>query len=420
MLKKGTIIKTISSEFTIQKQVKQGGNGTIFQVVDDAGNTFALKAISRTNTTKDKLKRFRNEMSFCENARHPRIVPVLDMGTFTSDSADLVFYIMPFYPQTLREIINTGISGEQTLILFSEIADGLKYAHQKQVWHRDIKPENILIDSQGHAVIADFGIAHFCADELETYVKTSPNDRMANFQYAAPEQRNRGQKVDGRADVYALGLILNEMFTKTIISGVNYQTIAEVDEEYGYLDGVVSKLICQNPNDRLYPVDKIAIEILSLQKKAENETALKRLAEEQPVNDLEAGVIETPEIVSAAYDDGFILLTIQGLPLKKDMWFQHLTNGRFTHSSISGYDTGQLRLRDPNIVTMPFSQNDSYKLKQIVQHIKSWLEPATKQYNQKVRELNMQRKKEEEKCIEDEIQKRRIENMLNETLRNMR
>ena len=419
MLKKGTHIKTVSGEYIVQKQIKQGGNGTIFQVVDDAGNILALKAINRTKTTNDKLKRFRNETAFCENANHPRIVSVLDMGTFISDTTDLIFYIMPYYPHTLRDLIHAGISGEQALTLFSEILEGLQYAHQKKVWHRDIKPENILIDQQCHVVIADFGIAHFCADEMATFVETSAHDRMANFQYAAPEQRNRDQKVDGRADVYALGLILNEMFTKTIISGVNYRTIANVNEEYGYLDGVVSKLICQNPNDRLYPVDKIAIEILSLQKTAENEAALRRLAEEQPVNDLEVGIIEIPEIISIAFVDGFLELTIKGLPPNKLLWFSFLQNGKYSHSAISRYDTNSLRFFDPNRIAIPFDRSDAQLMKEVVQYIKSWMEPATKLYNQRIRELNMEYRKEEKKRIEEEIQKRRINNMLNEMLRNM-
>ena len=420
MLKKGTVVKTVSNEYVVQEQVTQGGNGTIFQVADDTSTVYALKAIDRAKTSKDKLKRFRNEIAFCSNNHHPNIVPVHDSGTYTSDSEDLVFYIMPFYPQTLRSMINSGIEGNRALALFSEIADGLKFAHEKGVWHRDIKPENILIDGQGHAIIADFGIAHFCEEELATFVETTKHDRLANFQYAAPEQRNRGQSVDGRADVFSLGLILNEMFTKSIISGVNYRTIADVSGDYGYLDEVVSKLICQNPQDRLYPIERIAVEILALQKKVENEKELKRLAEEKPVDDLEAGVIETPTVVDISYDDGYLKLKLHGLPSNgRDVWFTCLRAGNYGYSSVMGYDPDQLRLLNADTIAMPIRRESVDLIKRMAGYIKDWLIPATAQYNQQVRSLNRHRKQEEEARIREEIQRRKADNALKDMLRDL-
>ncbi len=65
----------------------------------------------------------------------------------------------------------------------------LEFAHNKKVWHRDIKPENILVDENDNVVLADFGIAHFCDELLITAVETKAAERLANFQYSAPEQR---------------------------------------------------------------------------------------------------------------------------------------------------------------------------------------------------------------------------------------
>ena len=405
MLKKGTVVKTVFNEYVVQKQVTQGGNGTIFQVTDDTRTVYALKAIDRAKTTKDKLKRFRNEIAFCSNNHHSNIVPVLDSGTYTSDSVDLVFYVMPFYPQTLRALINSGITGERALALFSEIADGLKFAHQKGVWHRDIKPENILIDGQGHAIIADFGIAHFCEEELATFVETTKHDRLANFQYAAPEQRNRGQSVDGRADVFSLGLILNEMFTKSIISGVNYRTIADVSGDYGYLDEVVSKLICQNPQDRLYPIEKIAIEILALQK---------------PVDDLEVGVIEPPTIVDASFDGKELKIKLSNMPNHGNIvWFTCLKQGNYGRSSVMGYDPSQLRMVNANTIALPLRRESPELVTQMAGFIKSWLAPATAQYNQQVRSLNRRRQQEEADRIRDEIQRRKADNALKDILKDL-
>lgn len=420
MLKKGTLVKTISNEYTILEQVTQGGNGTIFRVSDDTGNTFALKAIDRDKTTKQKLKRFQNEIAFCSRYYHPHIVQVLDSGTHNSGSKDIVFYIMPFYPQTLRDLITSGISGNRALELFTEISDGLKFAHQKEVWHRDIKPENILIDRDGHAVIADFGIAHFQEDELATVVETRKQDRLANFQYAAPEQRNRGQDVDGRADVFALGLILNEMFTKSIISGVNYRTIAEVDSEYGYLDEVVSKLICQKPEDRLFPVSTIAIEILALQKKAENEKELQRLAISHPESDLDDGVIETPDVVDITYENGCLYLKLSGLPRnREDAWLSCLIGDSYTRSYILGYEPKKLRLIEGNLV-MPAHNESVDGMKPIIESILRWLPPATDIYNRRVREINKHAQQEEEWRIQHEIRQRETNSALKDVLRELK
>lgn len=77
------------------------------------------------------------------------------------------------------------------------------------MWHRDLKPENILHDPiENRLVVSDFGIAHFTAELMHTLVETKLAERLANFHYAAPEQRRPGGLVDHRADIYALGLIL--------------------------------------------------------------------------------------------------------------------------------------------------------------------------------------------------------------------
>lgn len=92
-------------------------------------------------------------------------------------------------------------------------------------------------------VIADFGIAHFEEEELLTAVETQSQDRLANFEYAAPEQRRRGQAVDSKADIYALGLMLNEMFTGTVPHGTGFRKVSDVSPNYPYVDGLVELML---------------------------------------------------------------------------------------------------------------------------------------------------------------------------------
>ncbi|MPN16793.1 hypothetical protein SDC9_164140 [bioreactor metagenome] len=117
-----------------------------------------------------------------------------------------------------------------------------------------------------------------------TAVETKKCDRLANFQYAAPEQRARDSIVDGSADIFATGLILNEMFTGKVIAGANYLTIKSVNSKYSFLDKVVDSMICQNPIDRLSS-EEIAFQIASEQINDQENQKLTSLIIKKPDND---------------------------------------------------------------------------------------------------------------------------------------
>ena len=136
--------------------------------------------------------------------------------------------------------------------------DGVEAAPLQGVVHRDLKPENILTDSvTGAIAIADFGVAHFTEDLLVTLVETSPAQRLANFLYAAPEQRAPGLDVGTPADIYSIGLLVNELFTGVVPHGTDYKEIAEISREHGYLDPLVEMMLRQAPNDRPQAIAEI-------------------------------------------------------------------------------------------------------------------------------------------------------------------
>src|SRR5262249_32547506 len=130
----------------------------------------------------------------------------------------------------------------------------------------DLKPENILQqdtnDPHDALVIADFGIAHFEEDELHSTALTDKRDRLANFQYAAPEQRVPGKKVDWRADIYALGLILNEMFTGEVLQGAGYKKVSSVAPELGSLDALIERMVHQSPASRPCDLNEVRTMLL--------------------------------------------------------------------------------------------------------------------------------------------------------------
>ena len=193
-LAKGQTVYTAFSQYELIKQIGSGGNGRVFSAKDPDGEEFAIKFVEKHQSS-TKLKRFKNEINFCEQHKHKNIVPILDRGQAFLDGKDFVFYVMPLYAETLKDKIKAGIPHENILEIFIGLVEGLKFSHEQGSIHRDIKPENIMF-AEGSLVpvICDFGIAHFAEEDLLTVVETKATDRMANFQYAAPEQRKKRRK----------------------------------------------------------------------------------------------------------------------------------------------------------------------------------------------------------------------------------
>ncbi len=221
---KRTKYEFTSSFLNTYKEVEvigEGGNSTVFKVIDDENKEYALKLLNK-KIDKENKKRYKNEINYCLKSNHENIMNVIDNGIFESNNEKYMFYVMPIYYENLRNMMTRKISNEDKLKYFNQILEGIKYFHNGKNYHRDIKPENILFDkAKNIIVVADFGISHFNENELYTVVETKAGSRMANFQYAAPEQKEKNAIVDHRADIYALGLILNELFTGHIPVGTS-------------------------------------------------------------------------------------------------------------------------------------------------------------------------------------------------------
>jgi serine/threonine protein kinase len=118
------------------------------------------------------------------------------------------------------------IAHDDVLPVFSQILNGMDPAHLQGVIHRDLKPENILCDSAKTSSGSQISISRVLRRRSYTRVETQEGERLANFQYAAPEQRVRGRPVTFQADIYAFGLILNQMFTGEILQGAAFSRSA--------------------------------------------------------------------------------------------------------------------------------------------------------------------------------------------------
>lgn len=413
---KGSILYTAFEEYVVQKQVGQGGNGTVFQAKNASNELYAIKVISR-KALRDKLNRFRNEINFCMNHEHKNIVKILDYGAY-GDESGYLFYVMPLYDETLRDRIKTGIKAEDSIEIFENILNGLQYAHDQDCYQRDIKPENILFKKgSNQAVIADFGIAHFCKEEIIATVETKKADRLANFQYAAPEQREKGAIVDGRADVYAAGLILNEMFTGKLVAGGNYKKIGEVDEKYDYLDKVFEGLYCQNPNDRIFPVNKILLEI-DVRAAEKNANNLRREDLQKTFTSCNSNDLPVPQVVNLDMEGNKLVFTLSGkLPQE---WYEILTCESFGHTSVMGYDTHTFSGHNNMASVVIHAGESDSTIKQVVGYFKSWLPTVTGIYNRRKKQQaeaefrkQMQAREQEIKRLEHEAS---LKNMLKDLL----
>lgn len=261
---KGKEIEGKINVYKVLEYLTGGGNGSVWKA-ECGKEYFAIKFLKETESEKKK-KRFHQEIDFLKSNRHENIVPVFDSGEFDSK----LFYIMPLYDKTLKDAIQENNTIVQNFNYILQICEGLRFAHNKKIIHRDIKPENILLTGE-KLVIADFGIAHF-----ENFDITKNRELLANRSYAAPEQKKKGlsKEISKSADIYALGCIINELFTKENPAGTNFIRIADKYTWLNKLDDLVDQCMRQNPLERP-DIDEVILEIHLF--KGESEKSIKEL-----------------------------------------------------------------------------------------------------------------------------------------------
>jgi serine/threonine protein kinase len=254
--------KTDLDTYTEIELIGTGGSGRVYLVSSSSSDRFAIKILDPSRVNSSKEKRFQNELNFGRRVRHDHIVPVVDSGVCKVDGKLVPFFVMPVYDQSFRDLISDAIDPQRALTLLDGIFSGVEFAHNRRIWHRDIKPENILYErDKDRLLLADFGIAHFEEDDLHTAVETKDAERLANFQYAAPEQRRKGATVDHRADIYALGLILHESITRVVPHGTGYPRVKDVSSRHAYVDEVIEKMIRTSPPERYASIDEIRTDL---------------------------------------------------------------------------------------------------------------------------------------------------------------
>lgn len=215
------------------------------------------------------VERFRREASTAAKLRHPNIVKIYSVGR----DGDAVYFVMDYLPGGLADKLETTmlLPEEYVIRIGIDVARALGFAHREGVIHRDIKVDNILFDAHGNAVVADFGIARAVSGYTH---QTGTNMVVGTPQYFAPEQA-RAKPLDGRADIYSLGVTLFRAVTGRLpFEGDDWYEIArqhveepppaprsinpEVSAE---LERVLLRCLAKSPDERPASGEQLAAEL---------------------------------------------------------------------------------------------------------------------------------------------------------------
>jgi serine/threonine protein kinase len=190
--------------FRIDSLIGSGGFAWVYKGYDpELDIPVAIKVLKPQYAGEETFEtRFRGEASTAAKLRHPNIIRILAVGR----EEQAVYFVMDYLPNVLDDRLRTmGTLPESLLVRMGmDVSAALAFAHREGVIHRDVKTDNILFDEHGNAVVADFGIARAVSGYIE---QTGTNMEVGTPQYFSPEQA-RGQTLDGRADVYSLGVTL--------------------------------------------------------------------------------------------------------------------------------------------------------------------------------------------------------------------
>ncbi len=209
--------------YVIVEEIGQGAMGVVYKAVDPLiDRTVAIKTIN-LDLSKEELanfeKRFQREVQSAGKLNHPNIVTVYDVGR----TEGVAYMAMEFLEgKELREILDSGVvlPIEKIAHISSQVAEGLAFAHEHGIVHRDVKPANVMVMKNGLIKITDFGIA-----QMSSASRTMAGMVMGSPKYMSPEQVV-GQAVDGRSDIFSLGVVIYEMLTgKTPFGGDNISAI---------------------------------------------------------------------------------------------------------------------------------------------------------------------------------------------------
>jgi eukaryotic-like serine/threonine-protein kinase len=260
-----TTPRLLSERYELGEVLGYGGMSEVHRGLDTRLSRDVAIKVLRADLARDPQfqMRFRREAQNAAALNHPAIVAVYDTGETQSEFGPLPYIVMEFVDgQTLREIVKTTgpMSQQRVIEVMADVCAALDFSHRHNIIHRDVKPANIMINRAGAVKVMDFGIAR-ALGEGQNVTQTAAV--IGTAQYLSPEQA-RGEPVDARSDVYAVGCVLFELltgeppFTGDSPVAVAYQHVredprapSELNPEVSpALDAIVLKALSKNPINR--------------------------------------------------------------------------------------------------------------------------------------------------------------------------
>jgi len=281
--------------FDIEGEIGEGAMASVYLATQRSlERKVALKIMAAALAADPSFcERFLREGKTLARLSHPHTVTIHDIGNV----GELYYMAMEYLPNgTLKERIASGLTPEQGLMYIRQIASALGYAHAQGLVHRDVKPANILFRADGTAVLSDFGIAKSLDDRTQF---TQAGFAVGTPSYMSPEQA-RGQDIDGRADLYALGVVLYEILvgklpytgTDALSTALAHLTepLPELPVHHGRYQGVLRKLLAKDPAERFPDAAALLLALDQLPKDAVEATLIRPAVMPIPVSSDLAGL----------------------------------------------------------------------------------------------------------------------------------
>ena len=209
--------RTLNNRYIVEDKIGEGGFGAVFRGKQIAtGREVALKILHPHNSNDPTIvARFRREAEACSKLRDPHTVTTYD---FDETDDGILFLAMELLRgRSLHQLQKSEgpFPFERVLTILDQVSESLGEAHQNGIVHRDMKPENVIIETragQDYVKVLDFGIAKMISGDREVQALTAVGQTLGTLEFMSPEQL-RGIKLDGRSDIYALGMMAYEMLT---------------------------------------------------------------------------------------------------------------------------------------------------------------------------------------------------------------